>query len=385
MSGAGPLRVLIACDHIDHGGALHGGGRQLIEVLRAFDRTLVQPTVCVFRPASDLGLTLRAEGLPLEFFGDHRFSPAPLARLWRRIRRDRIEVLHLTDFAATTWGRIAGAATGTPSLVQVISHHSEWQPRGFPRYVELAYRALAPLTRRAIANSSSVRRFATQRMGFAPEDVEVLHCALPEHSFAPPSDSAIREVRARHGIAEGAPVIGAVTRFHVVKGMRYLIEAFAAVAARHPDARLVLVGQGPEEPLLRSRAAELGLADTVVFAGYQRDVAAYLGSFTVTAVPSLEEGFGLAALESLAVGVPVVASRLGGLVDVVTDGVTGLLVAPADADALAAALLRVLDDPGTARAMGAAGKADSPRFALGRHVERLTAIYSELAGRTLVH
>lgn len=385
MSGAGPLRVLIACDHIDHGGALHGGGRQLIEVLRAFDRTLVQPTVCVFRPASDLGLALRAEGLPLEFFGDHRFSPAPLARLWRRIRRDRIEVLHLTDFAATTWGRIAGAATGTPALVQVISHHSEWQPRGFPRYVELAYRALAPLTRKAIANSSSVRRFAMQRMGFAPEDVEVLHCALPEHSFSPPSDAAIREVRARHGIAETAPVIGAVTRFHAVKGMRYLIEAFAAVAARHPDARLVLVGQGPEEPLLRSRAAELGLADTVVFAGYQRDVAGYLGSFTLTAVPSLEEGFGLAALESLAVGVPVVASRLGGLVDVVTDGVTGLLVAPADADALAAALLRMLEDPARARAMGAAGKADSPRFALGHHVERLTAIYSELAGRTLVH
>lgn len=381
MNGTGPLRVLIACDHIDHGGALHGGGRQLIEVVRALDRRQVAPTVCVMRRASPLGRQLQAEGLPLRFFGDHRFSPRPLLRFLQLIRRNRIEVLHLTDFAASTWGRLAGALTRTPVLAQVISHHSRWQPRGFPRYVELAYRVLAPLTAKRIANSSSVREFAAERMGFDRDRIEVLHCALPTHSFGEPSPDEVEAVRRRHGLPPGAPVIGAVTRFHEVKGMRFLVDAFAEVCARHPDARLVLVGQGPEEPMLRARAEDVGVAHRVVFAGYRPDVAAYLAAFDVTVVPSLEEGFGLAALESLAVGVPVVASDLGGLSDVVADGVTGRLIPAEDADAIAGAALDVIEHPDRARAMGAEGRRQAQRFGLDQHVARLTAIYAELAGR----
>jgi glycosyltransferase involved in cell wall biosynthesis len=376
-----PVRVLIACDHIDYGGALHGGGRQLIELARALDPRLVEPTVCVLRGASALGERLRDEGLPFRFFGDGRFNPSSLARLVQIIRRQRIQVAHLTDFGACTLGRIATRITGTPSIVQVISHHSDGQPRGFPRYVELAYRALAPATDHVLAISDSVRDFAVERMGFSADAVEVLTYPLPRHSFTPPSADEVAACRLRHGIAPGDPVVGAVTRFYPAKGIEYLIAAFPAVLAEHPRARLVLVGQGPQEHVLRARVDELGIASRVVFAGFQRDAHVYVGGFDVAAVPSIEEGFGLVALEALALGVPVVASRVGGLPDVVVDGVTGLLVEPARPDALGDALLRLLGDAELRAHMGESARTDVQRFSLDVYAGRLTQLYRQLAAR----
>ena len=380
MPARAPVRVLIACDHIDYDGALHGGGRQLIELVRALDRRQVDPTVCVLRGASPLGAQLRDEGLPFHFLDDSRFSPASLGKLLKLIRRQRIEVAHLTDFGACTFGRIAARLSGVASVVQIISHHSPGQPRGFPRYVELAYRALAPFTDRALAISDSVRDFAIARMGFAPDAVEVLTYPLPTHSFRPASQEAVASRLAAHGIVQGEPVIGAVTRFYPAKGIRYLLDAFAIVLGTHPRARLVLVGQGPQEAELRARCDALGIAARVVFAGFRRDAETYVGGFDVAAVPSIEEGFGLVALEALAVGVPVVASRVGGLPDIVRDGETGLLVPPADPDALAAALLRLLGDPELRARFGTAARIDVQRFSLDAYASRLTEIYRELAG-----
>lgn len=383
VRAGGPVRVLIACDHMDFDGALHGGGRQLIELTRALlEDGRVHPTVCIMKAATSLGRELQAEGLPLRFFGDGKYSPAPLLRMTQLIRREGIEVLHLTDFAACTWGRLAGIATGRPSIVQVITHHSVHTHRGYPKHVELAYRALAPATARALAISGSVAAFARERMGFTAEQTEVLYYPLPEHSFRPPTPERVAEVRRAHGIPDGAPVVGSVSRFFPVKGIGHLVAAFPRVLAECPEARLLLVGRGPEEERLRAQAASLGVADRIVFAGFQRDAAAYAGAFDVAVVPSLEEGFGLVAVEAMALGVPVVASRVDGLQEVVADGRSGLLVPPADPAALAEAVLRVLRDPGLRCRLGEAGRAESRRFSLGRYVGRLTDLYYELAGRS---
>lgn len=375
-----PVRVLIACDHIDHNGALHGGGRQLLELIRALQqRPTVEFTVVILRPPTSLGYELLREGLPITFLGDHRFNPVSAVKLARIIRHTRADVLHLTDFGACTWGRLAGLATRTPAIVQVITHHGPDQPRGFPWQAALAYRALAPFTGRALAISDSVKRFAEERMGFSKGSVEVLHYPAPEHSFREPEPAATDALRTSLGIGDGEPVIGAVTRFHRVKGIAHLVDAYATVRATLPNAWLVLVGQGPLEQDLRGRAAELGVADRVVFAGFQREAERYVSLFDVSAVPSLEEGFGLVALESLRLGVPVVASRVGGLPDIVEDGRTGLLVPPSDPPALAAALLRVLTDHDLAAGMRKAAPDSTARFSLERYVGRLVQMYRELA------
>lgn len=377
-----PVRVLIACDHIDFDGALHGGGRQLIELTRALLADgRVAPTVCVLRPATALGRELQAEGLPFRFFGDGKYSPAPLARFIGTIRREQIEVLHLTDFGACTWGRLAGLATGTPSVVQIITHHSVHTHRGYPKHVELAYRLLAPGTAKALAISESVAAFARARMGFTSEQTEVLYYPLPRHTFSAPSAERVAAVRRGLGIPPEAPVVGAVSRFFPVKGMRHLVDAFPAVLRAQPDAWLVLVGRGPEDAALRTQAASRGIAGRTVFAGFQRDSAAYAGSFDVAVVPSLEEGFGLVAVEAMALGIPVVASRVDGLAEVITDGRSGLLVPPADPAAISAAVVRVLSDPELRRRLSAGGREESARFTLDRYTSRLTSLYEQLAAR----
>ena len=374
-----PVRVLIACDHMDFNGALHGGGRQLIELVRALDRSRIAPTVCVLRGPTELGRTLVAEGLPLVFFAHSRYNPASLLRLLRLIRSYRIQVLHLTDFGASTLGRIAGLASGVPSIVQIISHHSEHTHRGFPAHVELAYRALARFTGKALAISESVRRFAIERMGFTGEQVEVLYYPLPQHSLSAPNAGDTGVLRARYGLEPDAPVIGAVTRLFPVKGMRYLVAAFAEIQRQEPRARLMLVGTGPEEEALRAQCDRLGIRDRVIFAGFQRKVEDYVALFRVSVVPSLEEGFGLVAIESMALGKPVVASRIDGLMEIIEDRCSGLLVEPADPHAIAAAVLELLRDQELHRRLSHAGRSVAQRFSLDRYAGRLTELYEQLA------
>lgn len=155
----------------------------------------------------------------------------------------------------------------------------------------------------------------------------------------------------------GAPVVGAVSRLSREKNVALLLRAFARVVEDVPDATLRIFGDGPEREELESLAASLGIAEKTSFLGYVPDAAARCGEFDVLAVPSIRESFGLAALEAMGCGVPVVASKVGGLPELVLDGETGLLVPPEDDAAFAAALLRVLRDRALAARLGAAGRA----------------------------
>jgi glycosyltransferase involved in cell wall biosynthesis len=218
-------------------------------------------------------------------------------------------------------------------------------------------------------------------MGFSPEEVEILHYPLPRYTLSEASPVHIAEVRRRLGIEPEAPVIGTVTRFFPSKGIVHLIDALPAVFERHPAARVVLVGQGPQEADLRRRCSDLGISERVVFAGFQRDVCAHVGTFTVSVIPSIEEGFGLVALEAQALGVPVVASRTGGLPDIVEDGVTGVLVDPAAPAQLSEAISSLLEDGERRARMAKAARRRARRFSIDSYASRLTDIYLNLSAQ----
>lgn len=154
----------------------------------------------------------------------------------------------------------------------------------------------------------------------------------------------------------GAPVIACIARLHREKNVALLIRAFARVHAEIPEARLVIFGDGPERGALERLAAALGLGSVVEFRGYVKDAGRRCGDFDILAVPSSREAFGIAALEAMACGVPVIATRVGGLPELVLDGETGLLVPPEDEKALAETLTGLLRDPERAARLGAAGR-----------------------------
>ena len=180
-------------------------------------------------------------------------------------------------------------------------------------------------------------------------------------------------------VPDGPPILGTVGRLEPVKGLGILLEAFAALVAAHPELRIEMAGSGSCEPALRTCAADLGLADRVAFLGWRTDLAALHRRWRAFAQPSLHEGFGLAALEAMAAGLPVVASATGGLPELIDDGLTGLLCPARDAAALADRLDRLLGDRALAEALGTAGRRSAAaHFTVAAMVSRIEAVYARL-------
>jgi len=373
------LRVLIANDRLGRKpGTIHGAGRLMIEWSLGFRSTDVQATACILRAPDEVGKELLAEGVPFLFFGDGRFNPASLWRFIRLIRKEKIDVLHLQGYGATTLGRIAGLLTSTPALIHLHSCYGD--DGAYPAPARLADRLLRPVTSKAIAVSKPVRQFCIEELGFRPEQVEVLHNPVPTYGFEAPSGEEVEALRSEYGLADSGPIVGTISRLDPVKGIDVLIEALPRVLEVVPEARLLVVGDGSEKARLEGQARDLGLGKAVVFAGFRSDIAAHLRLFSLTAIPSVfQEPCPLSALESLAAGVPIVASRTGGMPELVEHGRSGLLVEPSDPADLAAAISRVLAEPALMADLRAGATLRAERFSLGSHLKRLERLYREAA------
>ena len=180
-------------------------------------------------------------------------------------------------------------------------------------------------------------------------------------------------------LAPGTPVVGMVGRMYEQKGHRYLLDAWPAVHVAQPEAVLALVGDGPLRAELEAQAARLGITDSVTFLGTRTDLPALLDLCTLVVLPSLFEGFPLIVLEAMAAGRPVVGTRVCGAGEAIVDGETGRLVPPADPDALATAIVRLLRTPAKARRMGQAGRLRAVRdFHIRRMADQTCRLYTTL-------
>jgi glycosyltransferase involved in cell wall biosynthesis len=351
----------------------------MIEWATAFDPRRVEVIVCVLRETGALDKQLTSRGVPIIYFGDGRLNPISIWKFVRLIRQHHIDVLHLQDIGATFFGRIAGLLTGTPTIVHM---HSYEEVPGYRFAGRLLYRLLTPWTALAVAVSQPVKTFCVEQMGFRPEQVEVVHNPAPAYGFAPVSEESLEKLRDRYGLELGAPVVGTTSRLSSEKGLPILLEAFALVLTRLPRARLLVVGDGPERTNLERQAQALDIRHAVIFAGFQHDVATHLGLFWVTAAPSFREAFPLSLLESLAAGVPVVASRVGGIPELVRDGETGLLVEPGNPRQLADAISCVLEDPALRQRLSAGCQVHDRRVSMRRHLEHMEALYRAVTSGT---
>ena len=362
-----PLRVLWLSDKLGYGDRLHGGGRYYLMVIPALRAAGVDVIPGVLRSTNGLAGQFAAQGITLHQFRHGRFDPRTIWSLVRCIRWERVDALHLHGYGAALFGRLAGRFTRTPAIV----HQHDNSARA-PWYGRLLDRGLSPLTSHTIAVSDAVKTSCVRERGFDPERVTVLPYGVQ------PDDTATAEELARWRQALGVPaharLVGSITRFYPVKGVRYLIEAMAQVVRAIPDAHLVLWGDGPERGTLEARARELGLEERVRFDGYQSDAARRLALLDCFALPSLSEGFSFALLEALVAGCPVVSARVGGIPEVVQDGEV-VLVEPANTTALAYGITRVLSDAALAERLRRASPRVVARFTVERHVERLRQLY----------
>lgn len=248
--------------------------------------------------------------------------------------------------------------------------------------VNLNRRLHAPLVSRYITVSEDLKRHLVQRVGIRAERIVQIYNGVDTERFAPQAASANAFMPTGFR-DDDSIVIGAVGRIQPVKDQATLMRAFAALRERAPDAwprlRLAIAGNGPLLEALRALAGELGIAEQCWLPGAQEDVASVLRSFDVFVLPSLNEGISNTILEAMATGLPVVATAVGGNVELVRAGETGELFAPRDVEALAAILQRYVGDAALRRAHGAAARRSAQeRFSLTAMVANYQGVYEQL-------
>jgi glycosyltransferase involved in cell wall biosynthesis len=281
-------------------------------------------------------------------------------------------------FRAELLGTRAARAAATPVVVATVHSSRVRSPRDI---ADLA--AVTPFIDRLIAPSESIAA-KVHREGRGATEITVVPNGVDADRFgARRSPEEIDAVRAAVGIPAGAFVVGVVARLEPEKGHRYLLEAWPAIAQARPDAWLVLIGEGSQADALRGQARALPAPANrrIVFGSRQTDIAAVTAALDVAVMPSLREAQGIAILEALAARRPVVASRVGGIPETIRHGVHGLLVPPADPQALARAVTRLAADPRLRARLGAAGaRRVDEVFSVTASVRRVESIYlNELA------
>ena len=308
-------------------------------------------------------------------------------KLARLIRRERPRILHTHTAKAGAVGRLAALLAGEARPPIVVHTFHGHVLRGYfdpvrSAVFRLLERWLARLSTALVAVSPEVRDDLVA-LGVAPREkfaVVRLGIELDERVRAETNGRA--ETRRLLGIAPDRFAVGWIGRMTGVKRTDDVLLAFRLLQQRGVDAWLCMVGDGPDRDHVERRAHELGVMRRTLVLGYQEDVSPLFASFDAFVLPSVNEGTPVTAIEALAAGRPVVATRVGGVPDVVVDGETGLLVERGDPRALAGALDTLLRDPERRRAMGEAGHARrAAEFDLSVMVRRIEDLYVELLGR----
>jgi glycosyltransferase involved in cell wall biosynthesis len=381
MSGR-PLHVLHVCDHLGwEGSRMHGVKRLFAWMLPRFDPLLVKPALISLRRRDLSEETLDALGIDISYLQRGKFDPATLTDLMKEIERRKVDVLHLHGYGATTFGRLAAKFTRLPVVL-----HEHANLTDTPWFQQVADRLLAGTTDIALAVSESTADFVRDARRIPAERVKVVYLGAPLEEFSRIRSAAeIAATRQELGIAPGDIAVGTVTRLHDSKGNEFLVTAARDVVAARPEARFVLVGEGPLLDDLKAQAHALGLGDRFRFHGFHKDTAAVLSAFDISVFPSLWEGTPLTAFEALAAGKPIVSTDADGLLDILEDGVTAWVVPKRDAPALARAIVHAIDRPqerdAKARAAREAGRGyDIAAFV--RKMERLYALLHETSRAT---
>jgi glycosyltransferase involved in cell wall biosynthesis len=372
VSPARPLNVLQVCDHLGWDGSrMHGVKRLFAWMIPRFDRSRFNVSLVSLRKRDVSEETLDALGIEVEYLHRSKFDPATLPALLKIIDRRNVDILHLHGYGATTFGRIAGAMRGLPTIL-----HEHANLTDTPWFQKVADRLLAPYTDLAIAVSESTAAFVRTARLMPPERVKVVYLGAPLDEFGTlRSAGAIAAARAELGIAPGECAIGTITRLHESKGNSVLIEAAATVVRERPAARFYLAGEGPLKSALEDQARALGLGDRFVFVGFVKDVAAVLSAFDLSVFPSLWEGTPLTVFEALAMGKPIVATDADGLLDVLRPDVTARIVPRRDAAALAREIVWMLDRPDERSRFAAAARAAGRQFGIDAFVGKMERLY----------
>jgi glycosyltransferase involved in cell wall biosynthesis len=371
----------VAVAHLIHSVAHGGPDTIVLNWIRALDRTLYTPYLVCFADSDthrerEFVDSARAAGLDVHFIGWNRRKPFLRAarELAAFLRAKDVRILHCYNTYSDIVGVLAKWMTG----VRIVTTLWVWGHPGWKRrLIQLAERMVLPFFDVVSAQSEDARRDTVQP--FLPlERIRLLICGYSErHVEYAPAEREAR--RAELGATKDDVVLVNLARFWPEKAHEVTLRAFQIVLRTHPQARLWLVGGGPELGAMQQLARDLGVTHRVDFLGFRRDLPELLALADIQVHPSHTEGLPLAVCAGMAAAKAIVATRVGGVPEVIHDGATGLLVPPGDPAAVARAVSALIEAPARRAALGAeALRFLREEYSLEVAARRLEAVYAEM-------
>lgn len=364
MKNTPPLKIAYILIKLARGGA----ERFTIDLVTRLDRQQFEPLV-VFLKESDPDLQdwqaeLERAGVRTITIGKRtKAGIGCFWKLWRLLRAERPVIVHTQLFLADVFGRLSARLAGVPVIISTEQNLNY----GEARWRQWCKRLTVPLAHQVVAVSSAVCAYALEHEGVALDQITVIPNGV-DSTALPAAGNQLSE-RKRF-------MLGAFGRLVPQKGFDVLLEALARLAEQGSSVDCVIAGVGPERQQLEEQARALDLAASVRFIGQPKDTDQFYGSFDLLVMPSRWEGLGIVALEAGARGLPVIASDVDGLRDVITDGEDGLLVSPEDPVALADAISTLRADPQRrAQLAERLRRTVGTRFALADIVTRYQQLY----------
>jgi len=371
MTRSKPLTVVRVLNWLPVGGVEH----RVIELLPRLDPKTFRSHIVLLRERGPLAPLAEQAGIPVHLSPMRsRLSPPGLWRLARLFRHLGADVVHSHMYRSNTPATVAARLAGVPVIVSQVHNVDTWdtrRQRNMDRFL-MRWRSAV------VAVSETVKRDIVNQLGVDPAKIRVIYNGVNTDAFSVSLENRVQE-RKREGLPLFATVAIHVARLVEQKNHRGLLQAFSRVAAIAPDLVLLIVGDGPMRGALEEETRTLGLGHRVVFAGRRHDVPRLLALADFSVLPSFKEGFSNVIVESLAAGLPLLVTDVGGNAEAVRDGVEGIVVRdPRNIAGLAKGLERLASDPILREAMAGKARERARDFSVDEMAVRVGRLYLDL-------
>jgi glycosyltransferase involved in cell wall biosynthesis len=368
------------------GTSVGGAEKALFDLSTSLDRTRYEVTVASLKDKGLIAQQLETEGIEVISLGLNEGSKLSglfsslfmVFKVERELKRRKADILHTFLFRANFIGRIAARAAGVPVVISSLRTMEEEK-----KYQLFLERITSFMVDRYIAVSEKVKEHAISHSKIPPDKIVTIYNGVRLQDTGGASDP--EALRRALNISPSDRVLMVIGRLRKEKGHSFLIDAIDEVRKRIPGIKLIIVGEGEEEPRLKAQVRRLSLTETVVFTGLRRDIPELLTIAELVVLPSLWEGMPNCLLEAMNAGKPVIATAVGGIPEVVLDGYTGILVPPWNSKALTEAMVRVLSQQEVAHKMGARGRKRVEQcFPLEKSIFETEMLYQEVLNRKVL-
>ena len=361
-----PLRITYILPQLDVGGSETHIVRLADQMRkRGHDARLL----CVFQEGR-LGSWARQLGIPLEALEQKKWRLPALLGIYHWLKKNPADIVHTYLFGLHLFAGLPARLAGVPVVVSSRRGVDLSQPEKI-RWLEMAGNFFSD---RVVACADAVRDWVLKRENINPSKVLTLYNGVDLSTFSP--EQSGRAIRAEFGIPDAVPLVGTVANFSDMKGYPDLIDAAALILKQRPECRFLFVGAGPLETEMRNKAERLTGRGKIFFAGSRRDVPQLLAAMNIFAFCSYWEGVPNVVIEAMAMARPVVSTPAGGVPEVITDGVNGLIVPMRAPQLMAQAILTLMENPDKAQAFGmAARRTIETRFSLERMADDYESFY----------